>query len=329
VFRQGWGVRQGRARPGCGRLAKRFRPGGKATLTPPPESDVPGLDRDRRNALSGIRQAGAFLIFALAALTTTVGCAHAFPAAQKSLTPFLREFVVSPVSYLAESELVNVSKRVPHLQFSAMLSPERINIIDPTPDVSVLLGLAGGKKRSFPGFYASEMHCEPGARRNDGGGRHLCGIAEGEYVINWPLRTQISFGFDDNSIGWGLTRVLKYQLDWPVSLVSIAGVWPRKQSGFDQQVGAQLSFRGTTGVAYLDSDNKNEEDRRDRKGIVDQLIEKSSRYPVLSDLVGVICGAIGITIYVNSREWFGAAIGFILIAVGILTPVFPWWAFVL
>ncbi|THD43875.1 MAG: hypothetical protein E7774_11870 [Bradyrhizobium sp.] len=255
--------------------------------------------------------------------------AYAFPPVQKLLVPPLREFVVGSVPALTERELMECLEVLYHLKFGEVPSSEGIDVVNSTPKITVFPGSLSGEIRGAPRFYTSELHGESGTGGHDGVCRGLCGIAEGKYVIDWSLGTEFPVAFDDCGVSGGLTRILQNQQDRPMPIVAISGLWPTKLGIFYQNVGAQLTFRRATGVAYLDSDHKNEEDRRDRKGIVDQLIEKSSHYPVLSDLAGVICGAIGITIYVNSLGWFGAAIGFALIAIGILTPVFPWWAFVL
>ena len=45
-------------------------------------------------------------------------------------------------------------------------------------------------------------------------------------------------------------------------------------------------------------------------------------------IIGALCGTIGFTIYLDFFGW-RAAFGFCLMGLGLLTPIFPWWVFLL
>jgi hypothetical protein len=45
-------------------------------------------------------------------------------------------------------------------------------------------------------------------------------------------------------------------------------------------------------------------------------------------IIGALCGTVGIAIYLNFSGW-RSALGFGLMALGLLTPIFPWWVFLL
>ena len=87
-------------------------------------------------------------------------------------------------------------------------------------------------------------------------------------------------------------------------------------------------------VAYLDASYNGEQERRYNKEtsksgnwVIDRLVEKPSRVAWVSLIVGIFSGAIGITLYINSRGIL-SGVGFILLFLGLLSPVFPWWIIV-
>jgi len=97
-------------------------------------------------------------------------------------------------------------------------------------------------------------------------------------------------------------------------------------------VGARLQFGEPSKIAYLTKYGKNEEysgDREDTRKYGERIVDSLIKYPryvvLISVFFGVLCGAIGIAINLNSRGKMGAIFGGALVVVGLLTPVFPWW----
>jgi len=91
---------------------------------------------------------------------------------------------------------------------------------------------------------------------------------------------------------------------------------------------SSLSVGSITSIAYLTNDRADQQQsHRSEKqsiksyGIIDRLIDKPREAGLISLIVGVVIGAIGITLYLN-RGW---KIGFLLLVIGGVTPLFPWW----
>ena len=88
---------------------------------------------------------------------------------------------------------------------------------------------------------------------------------------------------------------------------------------FSENIGPQLSFGGLPTVANLHNNNAYQQQSDYRERVTTQFVQElADDIPVVLE---VVCGAIGITIYLNSRRFFGSFFGMSLLAVGIL---FPW-----
>lgn len=60
-------------------------------------------------------------------------------------------------------------------------------------------------------------------------------------------------------------------------------------------------------------------------GIIKELIEQPRKAIVVSYAIGALNGAIGATLYLKNKVWIGG----LLIALGIITPLLPWWILIL
>ena len=139
---------------------------------------------------------GVALVAALSVLAT-VSTAIASPLPQQFLPPPLREHVVSFVPDLAESELVDGHKILPHLKLGEMLPAKRINIVDSAPDIAVQPSVLGGQEFSVSRFDTSQPHSVSRIRRHDRWGRGYGRFAEDEYLLFRSLGSKIGFDFDD------------------------------------------------------------------------------------------------------------------------------------
>jgi hypothetical protein len=264
------------------------------------------------------------------------GFAHAYPTGQEFLTPSFRKFVVSPIPNLTEPKLMNSLETLPHLEFSEMLSTESIDVIQPTPNVAVFFGFLRGQVRGGPWFKASKLHHVSRAGGNYGWRGDFSGVAEGEYGINRPLLAKMSLGFDCHVIGRGLARILEDQVYRPMLVISILGFRPPEHSCFHHHISAQLPFGGMTRIANLRDNPKNEAEGRDSEEtgqygerIVERFLQHPREITLVSTLIGMFCTAIGITLYLNGRGTFTSIAGLLLLGIGMITPLFPWWALLL
>jgi hypothetical protein len=264
-----------------------------------------------------LRQAAFVFIFGL------VGFAHAHPAVGEPFTPALGEFVVGSIAGLTESELMNPLEVLPQLEFGEMFSAESIDVIQSTPDVAVHFGALCRQVFGVSRFKTPELHHVATSGRNYGWRGVFSGSGEREDTIFRPLLAKMPLGFDCHFIGRGLARVLEDQVYRPMLVVSVFGLRSPEQSCFYQHVSAQLPFGGMTPVADLHDDDSDEKQSDDGNGVIKELVQEL--IDVAPIAFGVICGAIGIAIYLNSRRFFGSLVGMILLAAGVM---FPWRALI-
>ena len=71
-----------------------------------------------------------------------------------------------------------------------------------------------------------------------------------------------------------------------------------------------------TPVADLHDNDSDKEQSDDGNGVIQEFAQEL--IDVAPIAFGVICGAIGIAIYLNSRRFFGSLVGMILLAAGVL-----------
>jgi hypothetical protein len=90
-----------------------------------------------------------------------------------------------------------------------------------------------------------------------------------------------------------------------------------------------LLLSGIVGVSNLaehgynkQQSNSAKEQRIKSYGIIDRLIDKPREAGLISVLIGICLGAMGIALYLN-RGWH---FGMVLLGFGALSPLFPWWA---
>lgn len=59
--------------------------------------------------------------------------------------------------------------------------------------------------------------------------------------------------------------------------------------------------------------------------IVEYLLNHPRNAMLISVIVGVLTGAIGITLSLNSEPGWRRSLGGALLVLGMLTPILPWW----
>jgi hypothetical protein len=225
---------------------------------------------------------------------------------------------------------------LPHLEFSEMLPAESIDVVQPAPDIAVFFGALGRQVLGVSRLKASENHRVSTAGCNYGWRRDFSSFTEREYGIDRHLLAKMSLGFDYHVISRSLAGILEDQVYRPMSIISVFGFRSPEHSCFHLHVGAQLPFGGMTRIAYLRDNPKNEAEGRDSKEtgqygerIVERFLQHPREITLVSTLIGMFCAAIGIALYLNSRGTFACVTGLLLLGVGMITPIFPWWALLL
>ena len=115
-------------------------------------------------------------------------------------------------------------------------------------------------------------------------------------------------------ISGSLPAVFYYEFQTDLILPEIQNL-----STDDINISPQLPFGGSPTVADLNDNNAHKQQSDYRERVTRQFVQElTDDIPII---LGVICGAIGITIYLNSRGFFGSFVGMSLLVVGVL---FPW-----
>lgn len=105
---------------------------------------------------------------------------------------------------------------------------------------------------------------------------------------------------------------------------------------FNVNVSSQLAFGGFSRIAPLTENQYGQRDsgeiennRKYGERIIESLAEKPRQGLFISFFIGLLCVAIGIAFNIKGRGKYSMWIGGIFFVVGLLTPIFPWWAFIL
>ena len=129
-----------------------------------------------------------------------------------------------------------------------------------------------------------------------------------------------------NIISGRLARIQNY---WPKFKFEISrGSLSKTLANGSSQIGPQLAFARPLCLTYL-ADNRKDQQKiynedsasQPNNGIINHLIDDPRKGVVVSYLVGAFCGAIGVAIYLKGRSLIGGT----LIALGLFTPLLPWW----
>ncbi len=133
-------------------------------------------------------------------------------------------------------------------------------------------------------------------------------------------------------ISWGLTSIFDFNVN---DDGAISRGWPNNVLYLSDDIGSQLPFGGFASIFHLAQYDNDKQERRDTKekreesyGIIDGLVDQPRKAGLISMLLGVLCGTIGITLYLK-RGRAVSNVGFALVILGMMAPIIPWWLLIL
>lgn len=214
---------------------------------------------------------------------------------------------------------MNLSEIAGHLKCCETILAESINVIYSAPEQTDFFGLSCGDKIVKSVSEASQSQCIGLHRPHDCYGVSFCGVGERlRDLWNWGI-LQFPFGRYDNPISRGFPMVFQNYVNSSILAVPIGRFWSREKGAFHQNISSELALSRASSIADLNGNDAHEEQSNNRKRVAAQFVEELiDEIPVVA---GVICGAIGITIYLNSRGVFWSFFGMSLLGLGV---IFPW-----
>jgi hypothetical protein len=169
---------------------------------------------------------------------------------------------------------------------------------------------------------------------------HSCAVGGGKFALR---DGQIECGR-----GWVVIRSnsahVNHVIRWSLSGIFDGddGFWdPNSASDIgylglrNEYVRAQLAFgrgSGVSGLAQYDNDKENSRDAKKESeqsyGIIDRLVDQPRKAGLISVVLGILTGTVGITLYLN-RSAVISRVGLAFVCLGMFTPLFPWWLLIL
>jgi hypothetical protein len=246
------------------------------------------------------------------------------------------ESVVRAVSFLTVTKLVNLTECIGHLKRREAMLSKRIYVINAAPNEANLTGTSEREKICEAPVQATESNGMDMIGRNDNRGRNCRFGSQFKVDIDRGIFSHASFDLDYNGIGGSFAEVLKDDMYPPWHVIPFGEFGSRKLGVLDHEVRPQLPLRRTATVSNLNDDARNETKSRKSEyagQYGERIVERLSQHPrevtLVSVVVEMFCTTIGIALYLNSDRTFASIVGLLLLGIGILTPILPWWAFVL
>src|ERR1700685_4171237 len=237
----------------------------------------------------------------------------------QSISP-LKKPIVSAVSVLAISKLMDLAERASHLKFSEMPIPESVGVVNAPPKETSLIEPFGLQPSGMAVIKSPESESMDMVGSNDHGRCNCRPQREGKGNICGRVGVQSSFSPENDIVCGGFSEVFENCMNIPVHFIPIGDFWTNKLGAFQHQIRPQLTFSGAASVANLRQNNQNKEESGNRQRIIERPANESRDSP-LPVILGVTCGTIGIAVDLNGRGLIRAIVSAALVVLGNLVPV--------